>query len=213
MDNWESRRTEILHRDNYSCQRCNQFNPSLGVVQLVDEGSNEVELHEYEYDAQPYCGTYRISQSKTGYTFNYEISHCLPVFPIMQVHHKRYINGRSSWEHEDNDLITLCKKCHTTLHEHELIPIYSTHGSLIERKKFTPIDSGSGRKHNIGDWNFVGKGNQGEYAIAEIRPTLKIVLFKNEDFRSAIEEGQKAFANLMRNYFHEYINFYIKNFV
>lgn len=33
-------------------------------------------------------------------------------YRYMQVHHKRYIRGLKPWEYEDNDLITLCDRCH-----------------------------------------------------------------------------------------------------
>ncbi|WP_375559971.1 HNH endonuclease [Bernardetia sp. OM2101] len=38
---------------------------------------------------------------------------------ILQVHHKRYVNGKSPWEYELNDCVTLCKGCHAR--EHRII--------------------------------------------------------------------------------------------
>lgn len=35
----------------------------------------------------------------------------------LNVHHLRYIPGRSPWEYEDEDLITLCGTCHKQTHE------------------------------------------------------------------------------------------------
>ncbi len=34
----------------------------------------------------------------------------------LQVHHKQYINGKKIWEYADDDVITLCKKCHAEIH-------------------------------------------------------------------------------------------------
>lgn len=34
----------------------------------------------------------------------------------LQVHHKTYIDGLKAWEYSNNDLITLCRKCHKRLH-------------------------------------------------------------------------------------------------
>lgn len=59
---WQMRKTEILNRDEYTCQLC---------------GNKKNTLH---------------------------------------VHHKRYIKNRLPWEYGDNDLITLCEKCHQNIH-------------------------------------------------------------------------------------------------
>ena len=34
----------------------------------------------------------------------------------LQVHHKQYINGKKIWEYADDDVITLCKKCHAEIY-------------------------------------------------------------------------------------------------
>lgn len=34
----------------------------------------------------------------------------------LQVHHKTYIDGLKAWEYSNNDLITLCSKCHKQVH-------------------------------------------------------------------------------------------------
>ena len=33
----------------------------------------------------------------------------------LQIHHKKYVNGRQIWEYEDVELITLCKHCHSVV--------------------------------------------------------------------------------------------------
>ena len=35
----------------------------------------------------------------------------------LQVHHLRYFNGRKPWEYSNEDLVTLCGKCHSLAHE------------------------------------------------------------------------------------------------
>lgn len=37
----------------------------------------------------------------------------------LQVHHLRYFNGRKPWEYSNEDLVTLCGKCHRNAHEHQ----------------------------------------------------------------------------------------------
>lgn len=34
----------------------------------------------------------------------------------LQVHHKKYMNGKMAWESFDNHLITLCRSCHEKVH-------------------------------------------------------------------------------------------------
>ena len=34
----------------------------------------------------------------------------------LQVHHKQYIDGKKIWEYADDDVVTLCKKCHAEIH-------------------------------------------------------------------------------------------------
>lgn len=36
---------------------------------------------------------------------------------MLVVHHKRYISGREPWDYAPDDLITLCVKCHDSIHE------------------------------------------------------------------------------------------------
>ena len=35
---------------------------------------------------------------------------------VLQVHHKKYIQGKKPWEYNQQDLITLCKGCHAREH-------------------------------------------------------------------------------------------------
>jgi len=37
---------------------------------------------------------------------------------MLQVHHKRYVKGFKAWEYQDEDLETLCTKCHSNFHQH-----------------------------------------------------------------------------------------------
>lgn len=61
--------------------------------------------------------------------------------PILNVHHKLYIIDREIWEYDDDDLITLCQKCHQTLHSSEEIeiPIVKeiTKGRFVKTDKCT----------------------------------------------------------------------------
>ena len=176
MTTWDDKRQTILKRDNYTCQICKQFNPELGTVEFSDEKDGHVELHEYKNCPDPYEAVYSISQSRTGYTFEINFGSCWPVFPILQVHHKRYINGRENWDYENEDLITLCKKCHFNFHLTETIPIYSTDNILLDERMFMPVDNGVGRTHNCNEWTFIQKIGGGEYVVSDIKPTISMIL-------------------------------------
>ena len=39
----------------------------------------------------------------------------------LNVHHKKYINGKEIWEYSDGMLITLCEKCHKKVHDGEIV--------------------------------------------------------------------------------------------
>lgn len=204
MSTWEVKRKTILKRDNYTCQGCGQFNPELGTVQFYDETIGEVELHEYSNSPNPYDSNYMISQSRTGYTLNINFGDCWPVFPIMQVHHNKYINGREYWDYDDSDLVTLCKKCHHNLHLSETIPIYSSDEVLLEERMFLPVDQGSGRKHNAEEWTFIKKVGGGEYTVSDLHPTITMVLFSDESQDHAVKEGKKALRKFLNQFFPRY---------
>lgn len=40
----------------------------------------------------------------------------------LQVHHVRYENGKMAWEYENSKLITLCSKCHASIHSNNPFP-------------------------------------------------------------------------------------------
>jgi len=48
---------------------------------------------------------------------NFTCQHCLSKDRTLVVHHKVYKIGRKYWEYDDNDLITLCERCHKCEHQ------------------------------------------------------------------------------------------------
>ncbi len=176
---WIEKRRVILHRDNYSCQYCKTFNPQLGVVELIDHNSF-VELHEYE--CSPSFSTYRISSQKNGLTIEIDFDRDWLVLPVLQIHHKKYIEGRMSWEYEDDDLVTLCKQCHTSLHLTQQIPVYDMKGNFVESRIYPPEDFGNGRNHNYKPWIFISKDKKDEeYFPVNISPRVTYVTLGLEE--------------------------------
>lgn len=204
MSAWNEKRLEILHRDNYTCQVCQQFNPELGAVEFYDPESTEVELHMYTNCPDPFGTAYTISQSKTGYNFSINFGNCWPVFPIMQVHHKKYTIGKEAWDYDNESLLTLCKGCHVALHFKETIPIYSSDNQMLERRMFLPVDLGIGRKHNCDAWTFIERIGGGEYVVANIEPTISMVILDHHNKQDIEKEGKLALDRLIRNFFPRY---------
>lgn len=204
MSDWESKRKEVLKRDNYTCQRCGQFNPELGMVEVVVDDGENVEHHRFEGCPKPYDNNYILSQSRTGLAFNFTFGHCWPVFPVMQVHHRKYIHGREAWDYSDEDLVTLCKRCHAKLHVTEKIPVYNQAGLLIEERLYVPHDHGSGRHHDCPEWTFIKRTSEGEYVLSEIDAEVQMWLLPHEDQNWALEEASKALGDFLRRYFPTY---------
>lgn len=203
MLSWEEKRQEILIRDNFTCQVYKKFNPELGEVQVVDENGG-VELHRWFNSPATLENFYTISQSTTGYTYEINFGDCWPVFPIMQVHHKKYINGRQAWNYQNSDLLTICKNCHVLIHKSELIPIYSEDEILLEKRHFIPVDEGRGRRHQCEEWTFIKKINAGEYSVSSIHPTITAIAVQFERTDEIIEEGKKTLDKFIRKYFPKY---------
>lgn len=42
---------------------------------------------------------------------------CLADDAQLHVHHKRYHKGRKAWEYDDDELLVVCRDCHTSEHE------------------------------------------------------------------------------------------------
>jgi len=55
----------------------------------------------------------------------------------LQVHHKKYINGRMCWDYPNSFLITLCKICHDKLHKETKIEVIKDKKTKTKDKKIT----------------------------------------------------------------------------
>ncbi len=180
IQEWITIRDQILNRDNYTCQRCKDFNPQLGTVEIVSDDESYVEFHEYE--SSPVHSLYRISSQKTGLTIELEFDTDWLVLPVLQIHHKRYINGRKIWEYEHDDLVTLCKNCHTYLHLHEEIPVYNEDNVFLYLKKIVPEDYSSGRNHNYKSWIFIKQDDKkDEYQVTGVDPRVSYIVFEHQE--------------------------------
>ncbi len=173
---WQEKRSHIIHRDNYSCQICETFNPSEGLVTVFNEQDKDIELHQYNSETSVYSIT---SQNK-GINISLDFGWgTWLITPILQVHHKKYIDGRLPWEYEDDDLITFCNECHNSGHQSIKIPVYNSHLKLIDKKLFKPENNNTSRTHNYKPWVFVNK-HTGNYELSSANPTLDFHLAEDQ---------------------------------
>ncbi|MDD5183663.1 MAG: HNH endonuclease [Paludibacter sp.] len=199
---WLDKRDLILKRDNYTCQGCQTFNPSLGSVELSNPIDNSLEIHFYR--STPGSSVYTISSEKYKLDVEIDFGRNWMVLPVLQVHHKRYIQNKNLWDYDDTDLITLCKNCHNSLHDNFEIPICDSSGLIIKNKKFTPKDEGCGGYHTYDPWTFIYLNREKEYLLKDIiKPFIRLIVTEEEDSR--IEEIREIAKTMYLDFFKRYI--------
>lgn len=111
---WLERRTEIIIRDNCTCQICNR-NKELRYPNVLDRRCRS--------DGSVYL-VHKIPLSTTALSEEYNL----------HVHHKRYVENWLPWEYKDDDLITYCPDCHKKWHEENKVKYYvqDENGNLKE---------------------------------------------------------------------------------
>jgi 5-methylcytosine-specific restriction endonuclease McrA len=199
---WQRKRNKILHRDNFTCQMCKTFNPSLGMVEILDEQNGFIELHEYE--SSPGHSIYRISSSETGQTIALDFGDNWLVLPILQIHHIKYIEDREIWEYQDNELITLCKTCHTNVHEHLEIPTFDKSGKLIDKRKYPPENFSSGRNHEYKPWIFIRLDSNREYQVTDVKPSIGFFVLEEENSEEVLNQANKMCKDFFERYLPDY---------
>ena len=106
---WVSKRHWIIKRDNYSCQNINCNTTSITQnfkVKKIIRGDKEINI-----------------ESDFFLTDEEKLE--------LNVHHKFYITNKDPWEYEDEDLITLCPRCHKNEHQTKTIPVLNSNGDKL----------------------------------------------------------------------------------
>ena len=111
---WTEKSKEIKARDNYTCQLCHAFNPSLDGYVFLQQGDYET-VHRYYWAGDNYYEIYVIGYSPLTISFHFFNSFHL-VMPRLNVHHKVYYRNRKLWDYKDDELVTLCEDCHHYIH-------------------------------------------------------------------------------------------------
>jgi 5-methylcytosine-specific restriction endonuclease McrA len=202
---WLNKRKTIIQRDNFTCQLCQQFDPSSGIVTIFNPKENDIELHEYDSSSSEYM----LASHKYGITLNIEFHWgTWLVMPILQVHHKRYIESLKVWEYDDNDLITLCKSCHIKTHKNNEIEIFNEKGRAIRKKHFEPIDQNYRSTHNFKPWVFINKdGNQ--YNMSGVQPFVRFFVFESDLNR--VDEMTEISKEMIAYFFERFLPDYSPN--
>jgi 5-methylcytosine-specific restriction endonuclease McrA len=202
---WLTKRKVILARDNFTCQTCGTFNPSEGWVTVYNKKDNDLEIHNYDSNT---C-EYYLSSQKSGITLNIDYGWGIwLVTPILQIHHKKYIQGKKLWEYESDDLITLCNKCHNEVHIRNKIPIFDINSNFIENRLFTPEDNNVGRSHKFNPWVFINNYS-GEYKVSTVHPSISFFVLAEDINR--IEELEITAKNMYNSFMERFLPDYYKD--
>ena len=209
---WKQKSEEIKKRDNYTCQNCKCYNPSLGDVFIKKQDS--FEIHSYN----KFSGEYNIINSEYGidvsilFGSGYKI-----VMPILNVHHKRYIIGREIWDYDDEELITLCQNCHQEIHSSLdiEIPIVEelTNGKIIKKGKFPikPKDKLYNEPKDIKEfkpWSIVRKEKDKYRIVEELQPSCTFLYLKAS--QHTIEREKELIAQIVENFMIDNLGFHPK---
>jgi 5-methylcytosine-specific restriction endonuclease McrA len=204
---WQEKRDKIIIRDNFTCQNksCNSLNPSKGMVDIISPINGCIEQHNYSNSHE---STYRIISNEL--TVDIGFAGLWITMPIMQVHHKRYVVGKELWEYDDNDLITLCKDCHTTFHQNHKIDIYDNFGKEIISSQLynvQDIDLDPNINHNFKPWIFINNSLKEHSSSKVIKAFISRYFIEMESMNNddILTEADKIEQNFFKTYLPNYI--------
>lgn len=172
---WIERSKSIKACDNYTCQLCHTFNPSIADLVFVKHGKYDT-THRYYWAGENYYDIYVKGYILT-ITFHFYAGFHL-VMPRLNVHHKVYYRNRDMWDYQDEDLVTLCENCHHYIHSLKDIGIpiveKQSDGSIkligrTQPKSYKPVfdhtDLGTFKPFSIVEENLWGYGLKGQDLI------------------------------------------------
>lgn len=139
---WQSKRANILKRDNYTCTKCG-IPGSTWIPSSNAPGGSHIIIIEND-PVTEYPKEIR-SEKK-----------------ILQVHHTYYLIENQElidpWEYDDEALITVCHECHDKIHREEVIRVFErSELELIETPAYTVCSRCDG-KGFLGQYSHVQGG-------------------------------------------------------
>lgn len=202
---WTEKCKKILLRDNFTCKCCQKMNPSKAPIFISKEidGTSYYEIHEYNM----LSGEYSIYSTYSGLKVILEFVERIWM-PILQVHHKKYIQGINVWENEDDDLITLCQNCHKQKHAEEQIPIFSLDDTLVgylDSSEIEPDTINIKNNERFLPWSIISKTRtKGRDYSNEVYITLRIAYLGIRESEQANELAKGVAMNFLSTYFPKY---------
>lgn len=143
----------LVHSKSIMIREINQGRETLlgvsdnGILGIADSniysmlksgiGSNDLEVNMVRHKSGMLCFLINLKNQDLS-----EIKVKVPYLsetPVsLNVHHKHYIIQHKAWEYDDDDLITLCKECHTKVHHAIGAPVYSQKNGFMKEIHLTP---------------------------------------------------------------------------
>ncbi|AKQ44437.1 hypothetical protein TH63_00360 [Rufibacter radiotolerans] len=137
LEEWKSKRQQILNRTGYACERCKvvciqdyvpkKIGSNIKFLPAVwDEVIKEVPIRSH------ITGEIIDSFDKHVPVLTIQAD---PHFP--EVHHTYYILDKFPWEYPNESLMVVCHKCHQEIHNKDVIKIYEDE-NMNRGKVLTP---------------------------------------------------------------------------
>lgn len=124
---WKEFRDKIIERDNFKCRKCRKQSNQVA-WELKGSAPSDIYVRPTDKD----------EKEKLGQDIIYTSEHI-----VLNAHHEYYIKDRNPWEYKTEGLITVCTKCHSKIHETEVILVYENE-NLKNGIKAKPCDKCSG---------------------------------------------------------------------
>ena len=153
---WHAKRNKIISRENNICQYCKKSCIDDYIPKATPAGviwkpgiyeELEIEKNFYCRTTGEHLGSYPAITVKLTEQKDPHFAH---------VHHTYYVLSNLPWNYPDEDLMLLCHKCHTKLHESERISVYLNKNQL-QSINCTPCSRCGGKGH-LPQFNYVEAG-------------------------------------------------------
>lgn len=120
---------------------------------------------------------------------------CYDTESTLHVHHKRYVKGRSVWEYEGHELVTLCDQCHEAAHSRSnrlsFVCSFARSDGPYNHSELIALLAGWLGRGVEEDFDFESKENERVFTVGEIAAVLSIhfdaTSEKLVEFRDALE--------------------------
>lgn len=201
--NWENKQKEIFARDNFTCQHCLAFNPSLGPVSITNPDDSNIEIHEYEYFNS---SIYRITSFRFRFTLEIDFGPDRLIFPVLQVFPKITVENIALCDYERSELTTLCRNCLYAMQTYceksifDSLLLNCNLGIFLQNKLDNDFN-------NSNTWTFTRMDSLSNYEVCKIRPQLRYYLpFEKIN---QVEEIKNIAHSMLVDFYKRYLPAYL----